>query len=246
MNKEKAAARIRELTGEIDRHNYLYYVLANPEINDLEFDRLLEELIDLESQFPELKTPESPSQRVGGTVTKEFKTVVHKYPMLSLGNTYSRDELQDFDERTKKIIGDKFEYVCELKFDGVAVGLTYIDGKLNKAVTRGDGIRGDDITSNVKTIRSVPLSLKPGGDYPHEFEIRGEIFMPRTSFDKINKDIYDQLKEDGFDDDEISERLLKNPRNAAAGTIKMQDSKTVAQRKLDCFLYFIYGEIYHV
>ena len=241
MTREQASKKIRELSEIIERHNYLYYVSAKPEISDFEFDKLLEELIHLEQQFPEFLSPHSPSQRVGGTVTREFKTVVHKYPMLSLGNTYSREELIEFDQRTKKIIGNKFEYVCELKFDGVAVGLTYVNGKLDRAVTRGDGNQGDDITVNVKTIPSIPLVLKTG-DYPGEFEIRGEIFMPRHSFEKINRELYDQLKEDGYDDDEIADRLLKNPRNAAAGTIKMQDSKTVAQRKLDCFLYFIYGE----
>lgn len=241
MNKASAEARIKQLTSEIDQHNYNYYVLSKPVVSDQKFDALLEELIVLEEKFPDLKSAESPSQRVGGAITKEFKNVVHKYPMLSLGNTYSREELEDFDVRTRKVTGDKTEYVCELKFDGVAVGITYKNGKLATAVTRGDGIRGDDITANVKTIASIPLQLKPG-DYPSEFEIRGEIFMPRSSFEKINKDISDQLKEDGYDDDEIAERLLKNPRNAASGTIKMQDSKVVALRKLDCFLYFIYGE----
>ncbi len=241
MNKEKAAERIRNLSRDIDRHNYLYYLQAKPKISDKEFDTLLEELISLEKQFPEFRSPESPSQRVGGAITKEFKQVVHNYPMLSLGNTYSRAELEEFDARTRKIIGDKPEYVCELKFDGVAVGLTYRNGKLLQAVTRGDGIQGDDITNNVKTIASIPLVLQPG-DYPDEFEIRGEIFMPRSSFDNINNALYDQLKEDGYDENEIAERLLKNPRNAAAGTIKMQDSKVVAQRKLNCFLYFIYGQ----
>ena len=241
MDKVTAKARIGELIVLIDRHNHLYYVAAKPEINDFEFDLLLEELIQLEKQFPELLSPDSPSQRVGGTITKEFRQVVHKYPMLSLGNTYSSEELSEFDQRVRKLIGDGFEYVCELKFDGVAVGLTYENGRLVRAVTRGDGIQGDDITSNVKTIGSIPLKLA-AGDYPDEFEIRGEIFMPRPSFDKINAEIYEQLKEDGYEEDEIAERLLKNPRNAAAGTIKMQDSKVVASRKLDCFLYFIYGE----
>ena len=241
MNQATAQARIEELTSLINRHNHLYYVVAKPEISDFEFDRLLEELIQLEKKFPEFLSPESPSQRVGGTVTKEFRQVVHKYPMLSLGNTYSSEELEDFDQRIRKLIGDGFEYVCELKFDGVAVGLTYENGKLVRAVTRGDGIQGDDITNNVKTIRSIPLKLEPG-DYPEAFEIRGEIFMPRPSFNKINSELYEQLKEDGYDEDEIAERLLKNPRNAAAGTIKMQDSAVVATRKLDCFLYFIYGD----
>jgi DNA ligase (NAD+) len=241
MTKEQAAVRILALSTEIDRHNNLYYVQSRPVISDLEFDLLLEELIRLESEFPELKSTESPSQRVGGGITKEFKQVVHKYPMLSLGNTYSESELTDFDQRVRKLIGDQFEYVCELKFDGVAVGLTYKNGILIRAVTRGDGTQGDDITTNVKTIRSIPLKLLPG-DYPDEFEIRGELFMPRESFDKINRDLYEQLKEDGYDEDEISDKLLKNPRNAASGTIKMQDSKVVSKRNLDCFLYFIYAE----
>ncbi len=241
MNEETARKKIESLSREIEKHNKLYYDNANPEISDLEFDKLLEELIRLEKEFPKLLQPDSPSQRVGGTITKSFATVVHKYPMLSLGNTYSPEELSEFDGRIRKLIGDRFEYVCELKFDGVAVGLTYRNGILIRAVTRGDGIQGDDITNNVKTIRSVPLRLK-SGDYPQEFEIRGEIYMPRSSFDNINKEITRQLIEDGYNDIEISERLLKNPRNAAAGTIKMQDSSVVARRRLDCFMYFVYGE----
>lgn len=241
MNKEQAEKQIRKLSAEIEQHNFLYYVKAQPEISDREFDALLEQLISLEKQFPELKFPESPSQRVGGAITREFATVVHKYPMLSLGNTYSEQDLLEFDERVRKVIGNDFEYVCELKFDGVAIGLTYQHGKLVRAVTRGDGVQGDDVTANVKTIRSIPLKLVPG-DYPDEFEIRGEIFMPRPVFDKLNAELYDQLKEDGYNEQEIAERLLKNPRNAAAGTIKMQDSKTVSKRSLDCFLYFIYGD----
>ena len=241
MNREAKAKRISELSQEIDRHNFLYYVKAKPEISDQEFDKLLNELIALEKEFPELKSADSPTQRVGGAITKEFETVVHKYPMLSLGNTYSEQDLIEFDERVKKLIGNEFEYVCELKFDGVAIGLTYKNGSLVRAVTRGDGVQGDDVTNNVKTIRSIPLKLQPG-DYPEEFEIRGEVFMPRPVFDKINEEMYDQLKEDGYSEEEITERLLKNPRNAAAGTIKMQDSKTVAKRNLDCFLYFLYGE----
>lgn len=241
MDQASVKARIEELTSLINRHNHLYYVSARPEISDFEFDKMLEELILLEKQYPEFLSPDSPSQRVGGAVTKEFLQVVHKYPMLSLGNTYSEEELTDFDQRVRKVIGDDFEYVCELKFDGVAVGLTYENGRLARAVTRGDGVQGDDITNNVKTIGSIPLRLPPG-DYPESFEIRGEIFMPRPSFNKINEELQKQLKEDGYDEEEITERLLKNPRNAAAGTIKMQDSKLVASRKLDCFLYFIYGE----
>lgn len=241
MDLATAGRRIQELSAEIEHHNHLYYVEARPVISDREFDLLLEELIQLEKQYPTLKSPESPSQRVGGTITKEFVTVTHKYPMLSLGNTYSEQELRDFDERVQKITGAEPEYICELKFDGVAIGLTYEKGKLVRAVTRGDGVQGDDVTQNVKTIKSIPLVLRPG-NYPDEFEIRGEIFMPRSSFDKINNELYRQLSEDGYNEEEIAEKLLKNPRNAAAGTIKMQDSSVVAKRNLDCFLYFIYGE----
>lgn len=241
MNKELAKNRIEELSREIERHNHLYYVAAKPEISDYNFDRMIEELIALEKQYPDLLSPDSPSQRVGGAITKEFRQVVHKYPMLSLGNTYSEEELREFDQRIRKQIGNDFEYVCELKFDGVAIGLTYEKGRLIRAVTRGDGMQGDDITTNVKTIRSIPLKLLPG-DYPEKFEIRGEIYMPRPVFDSLNNMIHEQLQEDGYDEKEISERMMKNPRNAAAGSIKMQDSKQVAARKLDCFLYFIYGE----
>jgi len=241
MKKEAAANRIRVLSEAIERHNRLYYVDAKPEISDFDFDKLLEELIRLENEFPDLKSPDSPAQRVGGTITKEFETVVHKYPMLSLGNTYSREELTDFDQRIRKAIGDNFEYICELKFDGVAIGLSYSNGKLIRAVTRGDGVQGDDVTANVKTIRSIPLWLEKH-DFPAEFEMRGEIFMPRSVFNKLNEDLQEQLEEDGYNEEEIESRLLKNPRNAAAGTIKMQDSKTVSRRKLDCILYFLLSD----
>jgi DNA ligase (NAD+) len=241
MNQEEARKKIESLSRELEKHNYLYYTRAEPEISDREFDLMLEELIRLEKEFPQFLKADSPSQRVGGTITREFKTVVHKYPMLSLGNTYSEEELREFDSRIRKLIGDGFEYVCELKFDGVAVGMTYQGGLLMRAVTRGDGVQGDDITTNVKTIRSVPLRLAPG-DYPDEFEIRGEIYMPRSSFEQINADLAAQLAEDGYHDSEIADKLLKNPRNAAAGTIKMQDSSLVARRRLDCFMYFLYGD----
>lgn len=240
MTPEEAKKRIHQLTKELDEHNYLYYVQAKPVISDYDFDMMLEELTRLEKLFPEFASPDSPTQRVGGAITKEFKTVKHKYPMLSLANTYSADELREFDERVKKGLDSDYQYICELKFDGVAIGLTYINGKLVQAVTRGDGVQGDDVTANVKTIRSIPLTLH-GSDYSDEFEIRGEILMPRASFNKINEEISNQLKEDGYDDDEIAHRLLKNPRNAAAGTIKMQDSSVVAKRKLDCYLYALYG-----
>ena len=222
--------RIEKLSKEIEEHNYKYYVLSEPTISDFEFDKLLEELIKLEKEHPEYLNADSPSQRVGGTITKEFKTVKHKYPMLSLGNTYSEEELKDFDERVKKIISGDFEYVCELKYDGLSIGLTYVDGKLTQAVTRGDGEKGDDVTTNAKTIHSIPLKLH-GNDFPAEFEIRGEIIMPRSSFDEINKE-----RED------IGEAPLANPRNAASGTMKMQDSAVVAKRNLDCYLYFVLGE----
>lgn len=241
MTEQEAKNRIEQLMHQIDEHNHAYYVLSNPTISDKEFDTLLEELIGLEKKYPQFASKESPSQRVGGEITKQFKAVKHKYPMLSLGNTYSEDELKDFDERVRKVTGDDVEYVCELKFDGVAIGLAYHQGRLIQAVTRGDGVQGDDITSNVKTIGSIPLRLK-SGDYPEDFEIRGEIFMPRSSFEKINADMEAQLLEDGYNEIEISERLLKNPRNAASGTIKMQDSAVVARRKLDCYLYFVFSE----
>jgi len=229
MTKEEAKKRIEELSQIIEEHNYNYYVLAAPTISDYDFDMLLEELIKLEKLYPEFLKSDSPSQRVGGTITKIFETVKHVYPMLSLANTYSEEELLDFDKRVRKAIGNNFEYVAELKYDGVAIGLTYIDGQLVRAVTRGDGTQGDDVITNVKTIRSIPLKLK--GNYPGEFEIRGEIFMTRTTFDRIN-----QEKQDS------GEPLMANPRNAAAGTLKMQDSTIVAKRNLDCFLYSVYGE----
>lgn len=227
---ESVKHKIEELSRKIEEHNYKYYVEAQPVISDYEFDKLLEELIQLEKEHPEYIKPDSPSQRVGGQITKEFKAVKHKYPMLSLGNTYSEEELSDFDERVKKIIGTDYEYVCELKYDGVAIGLTYKKGVLVQAVTRGDGEKGDDVTTNAKTIKSIPLKLR-GQDYPDEFEIRGEIFMPRKVFDEINKER-----------EEIAEPPLANPRNAAAGTLKMQDSAIVAKRNLDCFLYAVYAE----
>ncbi len=236
--------RVVQMSKIIDDHNYNYYVLAKPTISDYDFDMLLEELIMLEKEHPEFAFIDSPTQRVGGTITKEFQAVKHKYPMLSLGNTYSEDDLKAFDERIIKVLETNYEYVCELKFDGVAIGLTYIDGKLVRAVTRGDGVQGDDVTANVKTIGSVPLKLR-GSDYPAEFEIRGEIFLPRSSFSKINEEFEAQLTEDGYSAEEIADRLLKNPRNAAAGTIKMQDSGVVAKRGLDCILYAMYGESLH-
>jgi DNA ligase (NAD+) len=241
MTEPQARKRIIELSSEIERHNHLYYVEANPEISDLAFDKLLEELLALEKQFPQLVSPDSPSQRVGGTVTRQFRTVVHKTPMLSLGNTYNEQELRDFDERIRKAVGDDFRYVCELKYDGVAIGLTYRNGRLVQALTRGDGVQGDDVTANIRTIRSIPLVLRDG-DYPEEFEIRGEVFMPLSSFERLNDGLARQLREDGYDEEEIAEKLFKNPRNAAAGSIKMQDSSLVAKRGLDAFLYLVLAE----
>jgi DNA ligase (NAD+) len=228
---------IENLRKHIEEHNYKYYVLDNPTISDFEFDMLLVELINLEKRHPEFYDPNSPSQRVGGQITKEFVTVPHKYPMLSLSNSYSKDELTDFDERVKKglgitgvdLFGGNVEYVCELKFDGLSISLAYEHGKLVKAVTRGDGVQGDDVTVNAKTIRALPLKLK--GDFIDFFEIRGEIFLPRKVFDEINKER-----------EEIGEAPLANPRNAASGTMKMQDSSVVAKRKLDCFVYYMMGD----
>ena len=224
---QKEIARLSEL---INYHNDLYYQKSKSEISDQEFDQLLETLIKLEEEFPLLKLPDSPSQRVGGTITKNFETVVHKYPMLSLGNTYSREELIEWDERVKKgLEGESYEYFCELKFDGVALSLTYKNGLLIRAVTRGDGTQGDDITTNTKTIRSIPIRLKK--DTPEFFEVRGEVYFPKKEFERVNTE-----RED------IGEDKLANPRNAASGTLKMQDSGIVASRMLDCYLYYLLGE----
>jgi DNA ligase (NAD+) len=231
MDTRTAELRIVELRKLIDEHNHRYYVQAEPVISDYEFDQLLDELIRLETQFPQFLIAESPSQRVGGTVTKEFKTVAHRYPMLSLGNTYSEEDLKEFHERIMRLIPDeKVQYCCELKYDGVAIGLTYKQGKLVQALTRGDGVNGDDVTVNVRTIRSVPLTLK-GNDFPDEFEIRGEILLSKAAFKKLNEERMD-----------IGEAPFANPRNSAAGTLKLQDSAEVARRKLDCLLYALYGE----
>lgn len=226
MIREEALIEIQKLTERINHYNEKYYQESISEISDYEFDQLLKRLIDLEKEFPDLKADDSPTQRVGGMVTKNFETVTHKYPMLSLGNTYSEEELIEFDQRVAKgLEGDAYEYVCELKFDGVAISLTYQNQKLIRGVTRGDGTRGDNITTNARTIRSIPMALK-NSDFNGEFEVRGEVFLPRPVFDQINKE-----KED------IGEATLANPRNAASGTLKMQDSAVVAQRKLDCYVY---------
>lgn len=230
MTSDEAISRIHKLSEEINRHNHNYYVLDRPEITDYQFDMLLQELIVLENKFPEFLEENSPSQRVGGTITKSFENVAHKFPMLSLSNTYNEEEIQEFDERVRKLLGEKVEYICELKFDGVAISLTYEQGQLKRAVTRGDGNKGDDVTANVRTIKSIPLKLT--GDFPDFFEIRGEIYYPHANFKKLNEDRLDE----GL-------QLFANPRNAASGTLKMQDSAEVAKRKLDCFLYYMSSDI---
>jgi DNA ligase (NAD+) len=233
MNAEEAKIRIKELTDKINHYNHQYYQNHVSEIPDYEFDMLLEELIKIENEFPQLKKDDSPSQRVGGTITKEFPTIVHKFPMLSLGNTYSEEELVEFDNRIKKAIGDNFEYICEIKFDGIAISLTYENGMLKTAATRGDGIKGDDITNNARTIRTIPLKIN-SKDIPDLFEVRGEVFLSLEMFNKINKE-----RED------IGEPILANPRNAAAGTLKMQDSSVVSKRKLDIYVYGLLGNNIH-
>ncbi|MBI3483493.1 MAG: NAD-dependent DNA ligase LigA, partial [Bacteroidetes bacterium] len=231
MTSPEAKKQIQELTDKINYHNNLYYQKNKTEISDYEFDQLLVNLTQLEKEFPELKLPDSPTQRVGGTITKEFPSVVHEYPMLSLGNTYSPQELEDFDGRVAKgLDGEPYEYFCELKFDGVSISLKYENGILVKGVTRGDGVRGDDVIANVKTIRSLPLKIK-SKNVPAKFEVRGEVFLPKHVFKQLNKD-----RED------IGEETYANARNTASGTLKMQDSSEVARRKLDCFLYYLLGE----
>uniref|UniRef100_UPI004048576C NAD-dependent DNA ligase LigA n=2 Tax=Roseivirga sp. TaxID=1964215 RepID=UPI004048576C len=230
MTAEQAKSEIERLTAALNYHSELYYQKSTSEITDFEFDQLLNQLAKLEEEFPQFKAADSPTQRVGGTITKEFESVVHKYPMLSLGNTYSEEDLIDFDNRVAKgLEGQVYEYFCELKFDGVALSLTYENGILKQAVTRGDGTQGDDITANAKTIRSIPLKLK--ANVPPLFEVRGEAFFPIKEFQRVNAE-----RED------IGLEQLANPRNAASGTLKMQDSSVVASRKLDCFLYYLLGE----
>ncbi len=224
--------RIESIVKELNEHNYRYYVLAQPTLSDFEYDKKLEELARLEKEYPEYLDPESPTIKVGGYITKEFETVKHKWPMLSLGNTYNEQDLKDFDERVRKVIGNDFEYVCELKFDGLSISLSYENGKLMRAITRGDGTQGDDVTNNVKTIRSIPKTIKASG-YPESFDIRGEVFMHQAAFERLNNE--------RIDNNEIA---FANPRNFASGTLKMQDSTVVAKRPLDCFLYFLYTEKY--
>ena len=222
--------RIYQLRDELHRHNYNYYVLNAPEIGDQEFDFLMRELQDLEAKHPECMDEHSPTMRVGSDLNKNFTQVTHKYPMLSLANTYSEAEVADFYNRVKKDLNEDFEVCCEMKFDGTSISLTYEEGKLVRAVTRGDGTQGDDVTDNVKTIRSVPLVLH-GDGFPREFEIRGEVLMPWQVFEQLN--IEREAKE---------ESLFANPRNAASGTLKLQNSSVVASRKLDAYLYYLLGE----
>ena len=221
--------QIEWLRAELHRHNYNYYVLNAPVISDKEFDDMMRQLQDLEKEHPEYMDANSPTMRVGSDLNKDFKQVYHKYPMLSLGNTYSESEVSDFYERVKKALNEDFEICCELKYDGTSISLTYEDGKLVRAVTRGDGEKGDDVTDNVKTIRSIPLVLH--GDYPSFFEIRGEILMPWVVFEELNRE--KEARE---------EPLFANPRNAASGTLKLQNSAIVASRKLDAYLYYLLGE----
>lgn len=222
--------RINQLRAELHRHNYNYYVLNAPVISDQHFDQLMRELQDLEAKHPEYSDENSPTMRVGSDINKNFTQVAHKYPMLSLANTYSETEVTEFYDRIKKALNEDFEICCEMKYDGTSISLTYEDGKLVRAVTRGDGVKGDDVTDNVKTIRSIPLVLH-GSDYPKNFEIRGEILMPWTVFESLNQER-----------EANEEPLFANPRNAASGTLKLQNSSIVASRKLDSYLYYLLGE----
>ncbi|MEM9326107.1 MAG: NAD-dependent DNA ligase LigA [Bacteroidota bacterium] len=231
MSDYKIKETLDALTDELNYHNHIYYQEDRIEISDFEFDQKLKELERLEEQYPKWKRPDSPTQRVGGTVTKNFETVHHKFRMLSLGNTYSKEELIEFDERVAKGLGtEDYEYLCELKFDGLAMSFTYEEGLLVRAVTRGDGVKGDDITNNAKTIRSLPLKVR-ASEIPTSFEVRGEVFMPLQVFESLNREREAQ-----------GEALLANPRNTASGTMKMQDSSIVASRKLDCYLYSLHTE----
>lgn len=231
MTAQDAQKRITELTEKINYYNQKYYQEHISEISDYEFDMLLAELIRLENEFPQFRAEDSPTQRIGGTITKEFPTVKHTYPMLSLANTYTEAAVKDFDERVKRFLNtsEPIEYVCELKFDGVSISLIYENGIFKQAITRGDGVQGDDVTPNIKTIRTLPLKIK--ANVPNRFEVRGEIFISKEQFEKLN-----QERED------IGETLFANPRNTASGTIKLQDSAEVARRGLDAYLYFVLGE----
>lgn len=220
---------IQKLREELNQHNYNYYVLDKPTISDFEFDLKLKQLQDLENKHPEYFDENSPSQRVGGTITKNFQTVTHEYRMYSLDNSYSKEELIDWEKRIQKVLGDvPLQYTCELKYDGASISITYENGVLKRAVTRGDGFQGDDVTNNIKTIKSIPLKLK--GNFPDKFDIRGEIILPFAGFEKMNQELI-----------EIGETPYSNPRNTASGSLKLQDSAEVAKRPLDCLLYFIIG-----
>lgn len=225
MDVEK---KIQDLRKELQEHNYNYYVLDKPEISDYDFDMKLKELQELEEKHPEFKDINSPTMRVGGAVTKNFETVVHDHRMYSLSNSYSKEELEDWEKRIRKVVEGKLQYVCELKYDGASISLTYENGTLKRAVTRGDGFQGDDVTNNVRTIRSVPLRLK--GDFPEKFDIRGEIVLPYEGFAKMNAERVD-----------IGEEPYANPRNTASGSLKLQDSAEVARRPLECLLYSLVG-----
>jgi DNA ligase (NAD+) len=222
--------RIENLRQILNHHNHRYYILAQPEISDFEFDQLMKELLDFEKRYPEFYDPNSPSCRVGSDSDSVFVQVKHRYPMLSLSNTYSIDELYEFETRNKRLLNEAFEYICELKYDGLSISLTYENGRLTRGVTRGDGEKGDDVTTNVRTIKSIPLVLK-GNDYPEQFEIRGEIILPHKGFQQMN-----EARQ------AAGEPLFANPRNAAAGTLKLQNSSLVAKRPLDCFFYSIMGD----
>jgi DNA ligase (NAD+) len=230
MKQSEAKERIEKLRIKIEEHNHKYYVLNQPDISDFEYDILLNELDTLEKKFPELISENSPTRRVGSDIIEEFVQYEHKYPMLSLGNTYSEEELMDFDSRIKKSADEPVEYVCELKFDGVSVSITYMDGVMFRALTRGDGTRGDDVTQNVRTIRSIPLKIK-NKSIPAEFIVRGEILMPRAVFNNLNEERQ-----------KMDYQPFANPRNAAAGTIKSLDPRVVASRSLECFFYFLLSE----
>ena len=225
---------IQDLRDELNQHNHNYYVLDNPTISDFDFDQKLKQLQDLEAKYPEYFDENSPSQRVGGTITKNFQTVVHENRMYSLDNSYSKEDLQDWETKIQKVLGNvDLQYTCELKYDGASISITYENGKLSKAVTRGDGFQGDDVTNNIKTIKSIPLQLK--GNFPPKFDIRGEIILPFEGFEKMNQELI-----------EIGETPYSNPRNTASGSLKLQDSAEVAKRPLDCLLYFILEIIYHL
>jgi len=228
MIQTEAKLRIAELCEKINYHNYLYYQKHKSEISDFEFDNLLSELIELEKKFPALQAPDSPSQRVGGTITKEFASATHRYPMLSLGNTYSIEELAEFDDRVRRGLEEPYSYFCELKFDGVSISLIYENSVLVRAVTRGDGVKGDDVTANIKTIRTIPLRVS--GNLTH-FEVRGEVFLSRQAFQQLNKE-----------QEDIGEELYANARNTASGSLKLQDSAEAARRRLDCYCYYLLGE----